>query len=83
MILICAARDLALRFAAFGSRGETCQDTSPATLGIEDRTHYTSLVTVPVEMAMLEFETRPSRAVRDESHLNFGLQRQVVPTSPP
>ena len=79
MILICAARDLALQFAASGSPGETCQDTSPATLGIEDRAHHTSLVAVPVEMAMLEFETRPTRAIRDESHLDFGLQRQVIP----
>ena len=54
-----AARHLALQFAAFGGCSETYQDTSPPALGIEDRTHYPSLVPVPVEMAMLEFETRP------------------------
>src|SRR5215469_12766720 len=78
LILIRAARDLALQITAFGSGGETCQDASPATLGIKDRTHHTSLVTVPIEMAMLEFETRPPRAVCDEGHLDFGLQRQVI-----
>ena len=59
MILISAARLLTFKFPAFGGRCEKYKNTTPPALGIEDRTHYPSLVPVPVEMAMLEFETRP------------------------